>query len=475
MDVPDYIFDKPSDAQKDPQLKPPDQGGLHIASVAAVDTTSPVTLVVQSQDYGGSAILTAKAVISGPNIVGGSVTVPFNVVALDPITNQVTKEDVRPPSCVGAADFAKHPFASLPVDQDCNGIADDWESKHGGPFPDPTVDDDQDGFSAFDEYRGFHQLDNQGNVTWNFTEPTKQDLFYWDPDGLTTTPMGQNDPNCAAPSGLAPPCDRLQNIFGAQTVAFISLHKVNAKQARGNEGDPSARLHALNSNSPFLASNGPEGFALVYVQAKQGGEAGDAGSFVNDGSGPILIDLKRVETTAQSDRQSNLWPAYALTLLDQVFAHETGHRLGRRHRTREALPVAYSKDGIDGLALGQFMQDPNLKHLNNLFVAHSIYALTTKAGFTKNQVENDEDIVSTVPAGQSLGPGDPVGLPKPPVWPYSHYLSARQPQPITSITLKSQDGTIMCWTPKLDQTQDSQWVFAPDDLSGLCLLPRGCE
>ncbi len=228
-DYPDYVFDDPSDSQKDPQLKASDQGGLHIASIAPVNTTAPVTLVVQSRDYGGSAILKAKAVISGPNIVGGSVTVPFNVV--DP----VSKEDVRPPSCVGAADFAKHPFASLPVDQDCNGIADDWESKHGGPFPDPTVDSDQDGFSAFDEYRGFHQLDNQGNVTWNFTEPTKQDLFYWDPDGLTTTPISSSDPNC---QGL---CNRLQNIFGAQTGGFITLHPVNAKQARATHAERAAR------------------------------------------------------------------------------------------------------------------------------------------------------------------------------------------------------------------------------------------
>jgi hypothetical protein len=43
-------------------------------------------------------------------------------------------EDLTPPSCVTASEFQSHPFASLPVDQDCNGIADSWEDQQGSAY-----------------------------------------------------------------------------------------------------------------------------------------------------------------------------------------------------------------------------------------------------------------------------------------------------------------------------------------------------
>ncbi len=123
VNFPDYIFGP----QTDSQLLAADQGGLHLATVSPLDTSQDVQVVVKSRDYGGSAVLRPKATIKGSCVVGGKATVAFNVI-------DESSEDVKPPACADAADFAKHPFASLPVDQDCNGIADDWEKNHGGPF-----------------------------------------------------------------------------------------------------------------------------------------------------------------------------------------------------------------------------------------------------------------------------------------------------------------------------------------------------
>ncbi len=318
MDVPDYIFDQPSDAQQDAQLTAPDRGGLHIASVAAVDTTTPVTLVVQSQDYGGSAILTAKAIITGPNIMGGKVTVPFNVLALDPITNQVTKEDVRPPSCVGAADFAKHPFASLPVDQDCNGIADDWEGKHGGPFPDPTVDSEQggskpgDGFSVFDEYRGFHYVTDdwnesnpdQSKIKWTSTDPTQKDIFFWDTstDGRYT--------------------QALRTILEKRT-GYV-FRRVSAEQANAKPGGAADGVEKLNKNSPTKGAT--YNYALVYLTgtASEKGAAGTSGGNLSNGL-PITIDEQKLADECQK-------ASFPLDVLRAVVvAHESGHKFALEH------------------------------------------------------------------------------------------------------------------------------------------------
>jgi len=410
--------------------------------------------------------------------VGGSVTVGFNVL-------DENGEDVKAPSCADAAQFVKRPFASLPVDQDCNGIADDWENNHGGPFPDPTADADPgalgsatpdtykgDGFAVFDEYRGFHMLNDQGNTVWHDTDPNVQDLFYWDPNKLMANPIDKKNPQ----SG-----NHLANIFGAQTGGFMRLHRLNGKQAHATDpNDGTQPLNPVNSNSPFLDAGGPQGFAVSYVEddTLPAGTLGDSGldsdpnSLRNAGQQPIRIDLEQIKQKANAVWAGNS-AAYASTLLDQVSAHETGHRLGRMHRRRVPAKVPFDKDGIRTLALGQFTQNPALKHLDKLFVAESIYALTTQAGFQQNVIRNDENIVSMVPSSVTSWPGEPVGQPKPPVWPYEHKL--QQKLVIDSVTLESQDGTIMCWTPKLDQTQDSQWTFAPDDLNALCLNAEGCD
>ena len=482
VSVPDYIF-KP---QNDAQLGAPDRGGLHVATVASFDG-SDLTLVVTSHDYGGSAVLRPKATITGSCIVGGSVTVGFNVL-------DEKSEDVQAPKCADTAQFVKRPFASLPVDQDCNGIADDWENNHGGPFPDPKADADPgalgsgtpdaykgDGFAVFDEYRGFHMLDAWANTVWHDTDPRVQDLFYWDPNGLI-----QQSP-------LDPSPNRLANIFGVQTGGFIALHEVNAKQAHGDPNDATAPLDPLNSNSPFLVSFGPQAFAVVYVKGNlnQPQDAGALGQscnirtngqsptypscYRNDGQEPIHIDSNRIDRLARKFWKGDP-TAYESVLLDDVLAHETGHKLGLWHHTRTAARIALDKEQVknlpNDLPFGNFIQS---KDRTQVTVEEYLYMLLKANGFKHDTLRIDEVPGCTTGAafdvrGQTPFPGN-VRLP---YWPIEGIVVDVSPAPpLSLITLDSQDGEIMSSKPELDHTADDDWQFG-GDLGGMCLQPAGC-
>ncbi|HXN46479.1 MAG TPA: hypothetical protein VN893_07545 [Bryobacteraceae bacterium] len=403
----------------------------------------------------------------------------FNIV-----DDQGNDVEAPKPACVAADEFVKHPYASLPVDQDCNGIADSWEQNHGGPFPDPTADVDPgalgsgtpdaykgDGFAVFDEYRGFHMLDDQGNTVWHDTDPNVQDLFYWDPNGLT--------------AGAS--VNHLSDIFGRETDSFIALHAVNAEQAHGHPDDLTAHLQPLNANSPFKNSGGPVGFAIVYrndslpgSELGNSGPDGDPDSLRKAGVFPITIDLAKITSDAALLRTGDPAP-YAATLLEETLAHETGHKLGRTHRERVAGNVTFDKKGINtSLQLGQFMQQPD--KLNLLFVEEVVYALTQAAGFATNQIKADE----RVRRGAFVGSGGVMtsysltvdrqspfkGPAQPPQWPFK--VTTEQNHVLDQVTILRQDGTMMCWTPELDKQQPADWHFAPDDLDALCLLASAC-
>jgi hypothetical protein len=176
--------------------------------ISTTGTPDSVSVAVTSFDYGGKT----------------------TVIPL--ITDDPDKMfDPEAPWCHIEADFVdqqgkrlKKSSITLPLDEDNNGIADVWEKPYanqlglGDHFVDPSLDSDPgfdgdatspeirgDGFSAHDEYRGFHVLEN-GNRKWISTDPTKQDLFYTDPDGFVG--------------------EALKPIFGALTGSFITLHEV---------------------------------------------------------------------------------------------------------------------------------------------------------------------------------------------------------------------------------------------------------
>ena len=84
---------------------------------------------------------------------------------------------------------AKGGYATIPVDNDENKIADHWEEQYGVVGMSPSSDTDSqprgksggDGLSNYEEYRGFYV-----GGTWTDTNPTKPDVFIHDANGIGT-------------------------------------------------------------------------------------------------------------------------------------------------------------------------------------------------------------------------------------------------------------------------------------------------
>jgi hypothetical protein len=87
--------------------------------------TPPVAIKVTSQDFGGKAYLRAFVTLA-PGVP------PVYARVVDPTSGQNVQAPVDNAGTGGTCgtDFGNHPFASLPVDQDCNGIADWWEGQY---------------------------------------------------------------------------------------------------------------------------------------------------------------------------------------------------------------------------------------------------------------------------------------------------------------------------------------------------------
>ncbi len=307
--VPDYVFDQMNG--RNSGFNAPTMGGLSIQTNSAV---SSATVTVTSQDYGGRALLTATAVPfpGGPSMQADLV---------DPVLGTVIA------GTCGAAGAL--PFANLPVDNDCDGIADWWEDANStvnGVHQLPSWDGEKimnstspvngDGYSVHDEYRGFHYtLDDGTTVQWTWTDPVnKLDVFFWD------------DSNQFSQS--------LRAILALQGLGTFSYLRVNADQAnpRDRNQDPTQGVNFLSRFSTTTPV-AQRGVALDYVagQAKAAGagnaEAGNASTQKMDGEA-ISIDPAALQLSA---RVTKFDPD---TLLDEVVAHEAGHKFGRPHPVR---------------------------------------------------------------------------------------------------------------------------------------------
>jgi hypothetical protein len=127
-DTPDYVFEASQN------------NGFTINSNRQIQTPAAVnqaTATVSSWDYGGVANLTATAILQGVTLVQPQADIVYYTTTGTPNPqnpaasyatdqNQTYQVDqfVNPPSCAGSGSFA-----SLPIDTDCNGIADGWEGQ----------------------------------------------------------------------------------------------------------------------------------------------------------------------------------------------------------------------------------------------------------------------------------------------------------------------------------------------------------
>jgi hypothetical protein len=368
--VPDYLFDPNAQpTTNSTTLTVQDPLDMVTATLAVgmnasgtPTATPPVAIKVTSQDFGGKAYLRAALTLAPgvPPIYAGIV----DPVSGSPVTAPVNNQAIGG-TC--GTDFANQPFASLPVDQDCNGIADWWEGQYTNPAGghlNPTDDNDVDatgtnasscgvqatgaypppgscgdGFTAFDEYRGFHVInDNTGAVEWISTDPTKLDVFWWD---SSSEIMGEK---LFAQS--------VQALLIPQTNGFIAWHQLNRQEARAvadtQAPKQGAAPYQLNSGVSVLNNNNPVddtaaapafGYAIMYYNYDQGRDVhgtcnaslliARAQVFGRNGT-PILVSPATLAACATSSN-TPLNVLAALTL-----AHETGHQLSLQHYNRSA-------------------------------------------------------------------------------------------------------------------------------------------
>ncbi len=223
-------------------------------------------------------------------------------------------------------------YTNIPVDRDGNGIADSWEQPYCSQSPascsgtppglNPQADNEAvssvtgtpqgDGLFPQDEYRGFVVLQNGNNVLVR-TDPVRtQDVFYWDDSGQFSGALN---------AMLAP-----------QTAPNIAFWQVDADHANPNDEkgqDASRGVGPIN----FNGSPSSKAYAVVYYDdgVLANGTLGTAdkpgAELVNNG---VAIGISLSNIAAQS--QQTAFPQSVL--LQEVVAHETGHKFGRPHPLR---------------------------------------------------------------------------------------------------------------------------------------------
>jgi hypothetical protein len=481
---PDYIFEKTSAINQ--ALGPPQNNGLAISTPAPVNPVfTPTTVTVTSRDFGGAAQLRATATLPG-------IANPIDLDVVDPDTSQ----PVSVPGGSCGADFAQHPFVSIPVDQDCDGIADSWQEQYAsqtggnGSFVHLPKEWDQepgyagnspkgDGYSVHDEYRGFHYVLDDGRIQtaqWTFTDPVnKMDVFFWDPTNHYTIPLR----NILSRQGTD--AERAANDF---KLVYRRVADVQANAKNPRVSTLGTRL--LNKNS-ITTSSQQEGYAVTYVERPLPRTAsrmdlGMASSLRNNGS-PLYLDPGAINRFL-SDPGAAGFPSATLT--SQVVAHETGHLFGQSHPQRsgcsESAPCKF-------VSFSNTNQSPSLTSMQFAFLgvqpdnsgklrSRTVYARLTQ--YQYNGLPRDADNFQSVAQIIDNGTGKRTEIPALTVNSKTIAVSGGN-MPVFRLTLdgildsgasvfmENQLQKIMDWTPYLNWTQLDQWRFDQYNLERLCV------
>ena len=143
---PDYVFEQGnvpgSNQALNTTLAAPQNGGLSIATQDFV--TGPQQVTVSSRDFGGAGQLRATARLQDGTVYDNDVVDQNGV-------------NVVVPSGACGATFGQHQFASIPVDQDCDGISDSWRLRYFGTVNNilslANADADGDGADNLHEFK----------------------------------------------------------------------------------------------------------------------------------------------------------------------------------------------------------------------------------------------------------------------------------------------------------------------------------
>lgn len=463
-DQPDYVFERGAVAgypmSLNMNLAAPQDGGLSISTPGFVTTAQTVT--VTSRDFGGAAQLRAVATFEGGPTVNADVVDSAGLA-------------VGAPSGACGVAFGRATFASLPVDQDCNGMSDAWEATFGGALS-PDADLDQaanngstvgDGFTVLEEYRGFHHIDRSGGgevIRWTPTDPIRKlDLFFWDFDHLFQGDL---------------------TYFRSQ-FPFIDLWEVDERMGLRILDHPlhSAVVSRININStssnsvyPLLLVNAD----LKAVCAGPRARGGILGHAPDDppASGPdgraIRLDDSNLSLCASLFHfPVNDWRQI-------LIAHEIGHNLGRRHPTesRGFRAVDYLADfsRLSALPINQYSYEA--PQTRDFYAWLQNYNDSSAGGPTILRIADRAQAGLGVLGGVSISLMD---------GPYFSHFSPPQrglyrhltSTPLSSMTvlvvqvslLNGALANVMNWTPRLDAPFHSiaAYSFSSSDVTSACV------
>lgn len=306
--VQDYSFEPSRNLEFDV-----DGGGQ---SMTTKTVTGSATAVVSSFDYGGVAILRAKVKVDGDWVYAESFAFGEFGEELPRASCAVDESDTRP-------------FVQIPIDVNCNWIADSWEKPKaqaaglGDYFPNRYWDLEKggratvanyivlgDGFGAFDEYRGFHALNPFGQTIHVRTDAGKDlDQFYWD---------SSSDHRYR---------DAVRELIEHRVSGVVALHEVSQSQATKRNLAAGVELTELNFNSesadPLLLNFATHFYEIIGTDSILGdvGQRGKTGK-------PIRIRTNTLQSLAQR------WGVDITFARAVVVAHELGHRFNLQHYIR---------------------------------------------------------------------------------------------------------------------------------------------
>jgi hypothetical protein len=181
----------------------------------------------------------------------------ITVASLDPAAYGKVKAEAPELQLHGEDKKTGFAYVALPFDLNDNHIADQWESDNNATGLSVLWDEDEtpakqrnagDGFTLFEEYRGFVVLTDQGATTYKHvrTDPHRKDLFLWDADGLAKKYAEPLNPN--AYGGLA------FHYVDKTTMKWIG-DPANPDHRRMNMNTPDDKLYARQYGLYVLLDN----------------------------------------------------------------------------------------------------------------------------------------------------------------------------------------------------------------------------
>ncbi len=441
-------------------------GGLQPDGSFMVETIGEdligATVKITSRDFGGRARVYSEIVLSDGTVVPSDLVVDEN-------NNEVAK-----PACLSQSEFK---FATLPLDQDCDEIADAWErpptaTVAPGVGPIANADDDSepgpggphvgDGYTAHNEYRGFHYIQTLPSqateVVWTRTDPKEaKDVFFWDADPFNMSAY-------------------VASILGNQG-ANLKIREVNSGQANSLSRTDVAVpwVDPLAKNSSHDSPR--QSFALVYKSGPVGSGfsptlTANSNGFTMSGK-PIVYDSSKIADFYITNM--GFFPDFIYPF---VFAHEAGHQFGLYHPERQncgkglscsyVAPPApmtlltmsqFTDDALDTKKLYlkiKYYSDPNQPTIRSwpehagviMFGGRALDGVVTP-GPAQSNLENI-DLISFGPYNPFAGPTNPI-------------------TPATIVRVFEQIDSIMDWTPSLLHVNASAIKFSAEQKTNICV------